>query len=179
MKTKVYDVAIIGGGPGGYSAAFEAADYGLSVILFEKDMLGGTCLNRGCVPTKYLAHVSELNMEMSRAADYGLDIKDSKINFHITQQKNYAIVEELRNGLSQSMAECGINIVNGDAALVDKNLIVCDGVSYEAENVIIASGSKPVRLSGHMLTSDEVLKLEKIPHSILIVGGGYHSSRVS
>lgn len=168
----IYDVAVIGGGPGGYAAAFEAVRYGLSTILFEKELVGGTCLNRGCVPTKYLAHVAKLGMELSHAAGYGLDIQYRGIDFRMTQQKNHAIVEELRNGLSQKLADCNVAIVNGEASLIDKNLILCGNVPYETRNVIIASGSRPIRLREHMLTSDEVLKLDKIPASVSIIGGG-------
>ncbi len=153
----IYDVAVIGGGPGGYAAAFEAVRYGLSTILFEKELVGGTCLNRGCVPTKYLAHVAKLGMELSHATGYGLDIQYRGIDFRMTQQKNHAIVEELRNGLSQKLADCNVAIVNGEASLIDKNLILCGNVPYETRNVIIASGSRPIRLREHMLTSDEVL----------------------
>lgn len=89
----------------------------------------------------------------------------------MTQQKNHAIVEELRNGLSQKLADCNVAIVNGEASLIDKNLILCGNVPYETRNVIIASGSRPIRLREHMLTSDEVLKLDKIPASMSIIGG--------
>lgn len=168
----IYDVAIIGGGPGGYAAAFEAVRSGLSAILFEKELMGGTCLNRGCVPTKYLAHVSTLCTELSHAAEYGLNAQYSGIDFRMTQQKNHAIVGELRNGLAQKLSDCGVTIVNGEASLLDKDSILCGNVLYQTQNVIIASGSGPVRLTGHMLTSDEVLKLDRIPNSMSIIGGG-------
>lgn len=170
----IYDVAVIGGGPGGYAAAFEAVRYGLSTVLFEKGLLGGTCLNRGCVPTKYLAHVSALCTEFANAAEYGLDTRYSTIDFRVTQQKNHAIAWELRNGLALKLADCGVTIVHGEASLSDKNLILCENVPYHTRNVIIASGSEPVRLKGHMLTSDEVLELGQIPASMSIIGGGVY-----
>ncbi len=173
----IYDVAIIGGGPGGYAAAFEAVRSGLSAILFEKELLGGTCLNRGCVPTKYLAHVSTLCTELLHAGEYGLNAQYSGIDFRMTQQKNHAIVGELRNGLAQKLSDCGVSIVNGEASLLDKDSILCGNVLYQTQNVIIASGSEPVRLTGHMLTSDEVLKLDRIPNSMSIIGGGWYSCR--
>ena len=111
----MYDVAIIGGGPGGYTAALRARNYGLSVVLFEHNEMGGTCLNRGCVPTKYLAHVAEINRQLSELGTYGIEAESNNINFRQTQKKNYEIVSNLRNSLSEQMISCGIEIVCGSS----------------------------------------------------------------
>ncbi|RGE08468.1 FAD-dependent oxidoreductase [Lachnospiraceae bacterium OF11-28] len=169
----MYDVAIIGGGPGGYTAALRARNYGLSVVLFEHNEMGGTCLNRGCVPTKYLAHVAEINRQLSELGTYGIEAESNNINFRQTQKKNYEIVSNLRNSLSEQMISCGIEIVCGRAELQADKTIVCSGTSYYAQNIIVATGSMPkMRLSDNVLTSNEALMLKKIPTSVSIIGGG-------
>lgn len=168
----IYDVAVVGGGPGGYTAALEAVRYGLSAVLFEKDRLGGTCLNVGCVPTKYLAHVSELRRRALHAGEYGLDLPNVGLDFTRTQQRNTEVIGQLRDGLHQRLAESGVELVFGEAELAGKEQIQCGGMRYEARNVILATGSQAVRFGKNMLVSDEVLALTRVPDSLAIVGGG-------
>ena len=169
----IYDVAIIGGGPGGYTAAFRAREQGLSVILFEYDRIGGTCLNRGCVPTKYLAHVAELNRQLSEMNVYGIQVERGNIDFQQTQMRNYEIVSTLREGLSEQMEAAGIEIVRGNARLNKDKTLSCNGQFYQALDFIIATGSVPNTAIGkNAITSNEALIIEKIPASVSIIGGG-------
>ena len=169
----IYDVAIIGGGPGGYTAAFRAREYGLSVILFEKAEIGGTCLNRGCVPTKYLAHVAEMNMQLLDMKTYGIQVENKGIDFQQTQCRNYEIVSTLREGLSEQLLLEKIEVVFGTAKVNGNKSIICNGLNYEANNIIIATGSIPAHIKGKKsITSNEALVLDEIPASVSIIGGG-------
>ncbi len=168
----MFDIAIIGAGPVGYSAAFEAIRYGFSVVLFESDSIGGTCLNRGCIPTKYLLHVARQYNDAIHADD-GLLFGNLKIDFSVTKSKMEEIIASLRNGLSDKLKKSGIEIINGNAAIKECGVIECGGKVYNAKNMIIASGSipQPSMLKGG-LSSDDILKLEEIPQKLHIIGGG-------
>jgi len=168
-----YDLAIIGGGPGGYSAAFEAVKSGLKVILFEKDLLGGTCLNRGCVPTKYLSHVAEKISEFKELQKYGIEIDNVSFNPVLMQTKNYEIVGKLRDGLHQRLQQEKVIIIHAQAQIISPNCVMADGISYSVQNIIIATGasSKPPFIEG-AVTTDILLKLEYIPERLRIIGGG-------
>ena len=155
-----YDVAVIGGGPGGYTAAEKAAKKGLSVILFEKDLLGGTCLNRGCIPTKALLHEAE----DADCCDPG---GPSWRQLH--QRKN-EVIETLRKGIEGLMKSCKVEVIQGEAKVMGKTgdscAISCNGETYEAGNLIIAVGAAPSLppipgkdLEG-VFTSDDLLENE-------------------
>lgn len=170
----IYDIAIIGGGPGGYSAAFEAVRYHMSVVLFEKDRLGGTCLNRGCIPTKYLGYVAGMVRDIKKSTEYGIDTSFNGISVSSLQKKNESIMSDLRDGLNERLIGEGVDIIHGLAELVDAHNVVCDGRTYEFGNVIIATGSKTYddMINPYAITSDEVLSLDHIPDSVSILGGG-------
>ncbi len=158
-----YDIAIIGGGPGGYTAADEAAARGMSVVLFEADKLGGTCLNRGCIPTKALLH--ETASGICDAAEL--------------RARRDEVVGTLRDGVAKLMKSRKVEVVTGRASVVSAGHVSCDGKDYEAENIIIACGSSPAvpPIEGADLpgvyTSDHLLEGDS-PElgSIVIVGGG-------
>lgn len=168
----IYDLAIIGGGPAGYSAAFESAKLGLSTLIFEGRDLGGTCLNRGCVPTKFYSHVAEL---FSRTAERSLGISaNSALDFPVARQRCDEIVTELREGLRKRLLSQKIELVDEAAEMLDGNhLRRRGGVVIETKNILIATGSLPAPppVAG-ALTSDEMLRLETVPKSVGILGAG-------
>lgn len=166
----MYDLAIIGSGPAGYSAAFEAIRHKMSVILFERDLLGGTCLNRGCVPTKYLLHVARKYYEAERNND-GIEFQSIKLDY--TKTKMQEIIKGLRYGLDNNLRKSGVKLILGDANLKSQNVINCDGIDYSAKNIIIATGTipgSPIIKSGK--SSSDILNLDFVPKKLHIVGGG-------
>ena len=169
----MYDLAVIGGGPAGYSAALEGISLGLSVILFEKDLLGGTCLNRGCVPTKHLAHTADLYTQMKISDIYGISAEDVTVDFETVMKRKQDIVLRLRNGLEQMMLQKKIEIVSGEAKIIQTGKIFCSGRVYETANILIATGSSPAdSLINGAITSNELLELDYIPKTLTILGGG-------
>lgn len=175
---QTYDLGIIGGGPAGYTAALHAGAKGQKVILFEKDLIGGTCLNRGCIPTKAVLHSAEVYEEMKEAQCLGLKAENISFDFAEVVERKNKIVEKLRKGLELSLKNSKIEIVNAYAKPVSLNQIEADGKIYECKKVILASGSKPKELKGikydgeFVLSSDDVLNLQKLPESIAIIGSG-------
>ena len=169
----MYKIAIIGGGPAGYTAAFEAVKYGFDVVLFEMDKMGGTCLNRGCVPTKYLSHVAELVKNIIEAERYGINIETTTVDYEKTVIESEKIVTKLREDLENNLLQNRINIVKGKAELLDRNHISCNGDIYEAQNIVIATGSESVdKLFPESINTDELLNLRSLPKKLIILGGG-------
>ena len=169
----MYKIAIIGGGPAGYSAAFEAVKYGFDVVLFEMDKMGGTCLNRGCVPTKYLSHVAELVKNIIEAERYGINMETTTVDYEKTVIESEKIVTKLREDLENNLLQNRINIVKGKAELLDRNHISCNGDIYEAQNIVIATGSESVdKLFPESINTDELLNLRSLPKKLIILGGG-------
>lgn len=162
------DLIIIGAGPGGYETAIEAAHTGLSVTLIEAKHLGGTCLNEGCIPTKCLAHSAEL-MEMTEQRNVSL--------LEVIERKN-AVVKKLVDGIVSLMKTPEITLVEGVASLINEHEVRVGGDSYEANNIIIATGatSKFLQIEGAhssgVITSTEMLNLPSVPQRLCIIGGG-------
>lgn len=168
-----FDLAILGGGPAGYSAAFEAVRYNMSVILFERDAMGGTCLNRGCVPTKYLSHMARKYHEFRICENDGLSFQSLMLEFDKTRIRMGGIISSLRSGLEDKLNKDGINVISGDAEIMDRNLVICNGCKYEAKNILIATGSAPIApVVPGAITSDDILEIDKIPNRLHIIGGG-------
>lgn len=169
----IYDLVIIGGGPAGYSAALEAVKYGLSVILFEKEQLGGTCLNKGCVPTKILTHSAEIYSQIRNSSKYGIASENAKIDFSVTTKQMNGIVEQLRDNLRTLLQQKKIEIVAGRAGIKDPHTVECQNTRYVTKNILIATGSEAAEpLLKESFGSDETLRLERIPNKIKIIGGG-------
>lgn len=169
----MYKIAIIGGGPAGYSAAFEAVRYGFSVLLFEMDKLGGTCLNRGCVPTKYLSHVAELYSNINESKRYGIGVELTGLDYEKTVDESENIVSKLREDLENNLLQNKVSIVRGEAKLLDATHISCNGEVFEAEHIIIATGSKNTdKPFTECINTDELLSLKHLPDKLIILGGG-------
>lgn len=177
-------IAIIGAGPGGYVAAIRAAQLGADVYLIENRDVGGTCLNRGCIPTKTYFRNAEIMSSLKRANEFGITVDGYKLDGKALQERKQNVVNNLVTGIEKLISSYkNIEFIAGTAALKDKNTVAVelkDGGNreVEADNIIIATGSYPqmtetkgVDLDG-VITSDELLALDHIPETLIVVGGG-------
>lgn len=179
-----FDLGIIGGGPAGYTAAFQARSKRLSVVLFEKDKVGGVCLNRGCIPTKAILHSAELYEEMKSATELGITAENLSFDYSKVVERKDKIVEKLRKSLELSLKNSGIVVVNAEAKIPShtmkngENQVFANGEIYECKKIITATGSKPRDFDGlrfdhkFILSSDDILNLKTLPKSIVIIGSG-------
>jgi dihydrolipoamide dehydrogenase len=173
-------IIIVGGGVGGYTAAIRAAQLGAHVVLIEKDSLGGTCLNRGCIPTKALMQSAAVHSLAKKAAAFGVRIDQVSLDFHLAMSWKDATVERMVGGVGSLMRKNKIEVIKGTGTLVDSRTvrIVETEQCIEGDNVIIATGSKPSRprIEGAdepgVMTSDDALAMGQLPQSLLIIGGG-------
>lgn len=179
-----FDLGIIGGGPAGYTAAFQARSKGLSVVLFEKDKVGGVCLNRGCIPTKAILHSAELYEEMKSATELGITAENLSFDYSKVVERKDKIVEKLRKSLELSLKNSGVVVVNAEAKIPShtmkngENQVFANEEIYECKKIITATGSKPRDFDGlrfdhkFILSSDDILNLKTLPKSIVIIGSG-------
>ena len=176
-----YDIGIIGGGPGGYVAAIRAAQLGGTVCLIERDEWGGTCLNRGCIPTKTLFSIAHLAEQVQNTP--ALNTQKMTVDYSQTLTHKTEVIEKLKGGISQLLKANKIQTLIGNASLSDKNTIVVDKTDGTSEqikvnNVIIATGSEPADPpvfeidETDVLTTTGILNLTELPESLIIVGGG-------
>jgi dihydrolipoamide dehydrogenase len=170
---------IIGCGPGGYATAEYAAKAGMIVTVFEKAEAGGTCLNRGCIPTKVYCHAAMLVLDNAKAGEWGLwQAAQPAIDFAKLHAHKDAVVGQLREGVETLMRQPGITLVRGAARLKDAHTVTCDGQDYTADNILIATGSHPVmpRVEGidhsKVVDSTGLLALDKLPKHLIIIGAG-------
>ncbi|MDP1508783.1 dihydrolipoyl dehydrogenase [Paenibacillus sp. CMAA1739] len=184
------DVAILGGGTGGYVAAIRAAQLGKEVVIIEKDKLGGTCLHRGCIPSKALLRSAEVYATIKESAQYGIETSGAQLVFPKVQERKEAIVEQLHQGVQFLMRKNKITVLSGKGRVIGPSIFSpkSGAVAVELEDgemetvvpahLIIATGSRPRVLPGlepdgeFILSSDEALTMEKLPASLIIVGGG-------
>ena len=177
-----FDLVVIGGGPGGYSAALYAASAGLSVALVEKDKLGGTCLNRGCIPAKAFLETAAVHRHVQHAADFGIESSSPQVRFEVTQARKRKIVEGLVGGIGAMCKARKVTVLNGEGSLRPGRRVDVrheDGSTSEitGDHVLLAAGSVPRTIPGFepggpIMTSDEVLELETVPQRIAVIGGG-------
>jgi dihydrolipoamide dehydrogenase len=188
--TKSYDIVVLGGGIGGYTAAIRAAQLGKSVAIVEKGKLGGTCLHSGCIPSKALLRSAEVFSTMQHSEDYGIEASNISLNFFKVQERKMKIVDQLHKGVQYLMKKNKIEVIEGVGRIIGPSIfspksgaIAVELANGEIEtllsqNLIIATGSRPRTLAGleidgkFIMTSDEALKLEALPKSIIIIGGG-------
>ncbi len=178
-----FDIVVIGGGPGGYVGAIRAAQLGAKVALIEKDALGGTCLNRGCIPTKALYYSAKTISTIKKAAEFGVTIGEVVFDIAKAVERKDDVVKKLVGGVGQLLKGNGVTVINGTGSIeaigkvkVEKK----DGTTevIGAKNIIIATGSEPAMIPAfkidreNVITSTEALNLKKLPKSILIIGGG-------
>ena len=174
----MYDTAIIGGGPGGYTCAIRAAQLGATVCLIEKNGLGGTCTQRGCIPTKYLHSLGDIIRRTDSARKSGINAT-VQINYSHVKSKMFATVSRLASGIKKLLESNGVELIHGEAQIQSPNKININNHSLvETRNIVIATGSSPVCMPGYqfgeqILSTTSVLELDQLPKSITIIGGGY------
>lgn len=174
-----YDLIVIGAGPGGYVAAIRAAQLGLKTAVAERAEVGGTCLNRGCIPTKTLMHSANLYREIGEAGKMGVNVTSAEADFKAMHARKAQVVEQLRGGVAQLLKGNGIDVLEGEAAFASPESITVSGETYTARNFIIATGSKPAvpPIPGadlpNVVTSDEMLDTDSCDYKeLVIIGGG-------
>lgn len=170
-----FENIIIGAGPGGYELAAALARRGESVLIIEKNKLGGTCLNCGCIPTKCLAASASVAETVNKAASFGISADPAKVDAPAVFERMHRIVDNLRNGVKQELSKC--TVCEGEAILSSQNTVKVNDEEYQAtKRMVIATGSKPslLPIEGAELavTSDDVLRMDFVPNSIVIIGGG-------
>ncbi|WP_087971628.1 dihydrolipoyl dehydrogenase [Oceanobacillus rekensis] len=189
--TKEYDLVILGGGTGGYVAAIRASQLGMQVAIVEKGRLGGTCLHRGCIPSKTLLRSAEVFRQTLKAAEFGVETDNVSLNFTKVQERKAAIVETLYKGVKGLMKKGKIDVYEGFGRILGPSIFspMPGTISIEYENgeentmivpknVLIATGSRPKSLPGleidgqFVMSSDDALQMDELPGSMLIVGGG-------
>lgn len=172
------DLLIIGAGPGGYETALSAARQGKSVVLFNGDRLGGTCLNEGCIPTKCLCRNAEIVSLFKEGEKFGVDDFTFSVDYNKILERKKQVVETLRSGVETLLSQAKVTVVNAMASFKNAKTLIADGIEYEGERIIIATGSvsKSLPIPGHdlecVMDSTSILNLEYIPAQLTIIGGG-------
>lgn len=177
MTTTPVDIAVLGGGPAGYATAIRATQLGLSVTLIEHDKVGGTCLHRGCVPTKALLHAAEIADGARQANHFGIAATFAGVDVDRLHSFKNTIVARLHKGLEGLISSRGITVVNGTGEVSGPNTLRVADQTVHAETIVLATGSTPrllpgIDLSERVLTSDQALQLGFVPESAVVLGGG-------
>ncbi|MBA9006697.1 dihydrolipoyl dehydrogenase [Thermomonospora cellulosilytica] len=173
-----FDIVVLGGGSGGYACALRAAELGMSVALIERDTLGGTCLNRGCIPTKALLHAAEVADTAREAAAFGVKATYEGVDVPGVQAYKDKVVSTTVKGLTGLIKSKGITIVQGEGRLAGPTAVRVGDEVYEGRHIVLATGSRPRSLPGldidgeRVISSDHALKLDRVPASVVVLGGG-------
>ena len=177
-QVDLVDLVILGGGSGGYAAALRAAELGMTVVMVEKDKVGGTCLHRGCIPTKALLHSAETVDIIKEAAQFGVNGTFESVDITAVNAYKGKVVDGLYKGLTGLVASRKIEVVQGTGRLVSPTAVEVDGRRIEARHVLLATGSVPRSIPGleldgvQVITSDDALGMDRIPASVVILGAG-------
>jgi dihydrolipoamide dehydrogenase len=176
------DIAVIGGGPGGYVAAIRAAQLGAKVLLVEKDQLGGVCLNRGCIPTKTLLKSAEKWRDLTHCSEFGLKAEQISFDYHAVHARKDQVVAQMRKGILQLVKSNAIDLKTGIAKLTTSDQLCVSTTGgeehYAANKIIVATGSEPMALPGpggdlaDVINSDQLLALTEVPKSLVVIGAG-------
>ena len=179
MADQQYDVVVIGSGPGGYVAGIRAGQLGLKVAVIEKDpFLGGTCLHRGCIPTKSLLENADIWQKIQKSKEFGITVGDVKLDWSVVQTRKQSVVDQNAKGIEFLFKKHKVDRITGFGKLVDKNTIDVDGNKISTKNVILAMGSVPrdlphIKADGkRIINSDHILKITEVPKSMLVIGAG-------
>ncbi len=174
---QVYDIVVLGGGSGGYATAFRAAELGLSVALIEKDKLGGTCLHRGCIPTKALLHAAEVADSAREGAQFGVRTTLEGIDMSGVNSYKDGIVNRLYKGLQGLAKAHQVTQISGEGRLTAPDTVTVGGQQVRGRHIVLATGSYArslpgLDIGGRILTSDQALNLDFVPKSVIVLGGG-------
>ena len=179
MSEKVYDAAVIGGGPAGYVAAIRAAQLGGQVVLFEQDTVGGTCLNRGCIPTKSYLKTAETIHQIKNSPSRGiLNVSEPAVDMKQVVACKDAVVRQLTNGVGGLLRSNGVDVIKSHASLSGEHTIEYADGTCQAKSIILCGGSKAVKIpipgidNPNVLTSTEILELKELPARLTVIGGG-------
>src|SRR4051812_28706359 len=179
LADQPYDVVVIGSGPGGYVAGIRAGQLGLRVAVVEKDpFLGGTCLHRGCIPTKALLENADIWQKIQKAKEFGITVGDVRIDWSAVQTRRQGVVDQNAKGIEFLFKKNKVERITGFAKVIDRNTVDVDGKQLKTKNIILAMGSVPrdlphIKSDGkRIINSDHILKLEQIPKSMLVIGAG-------
>jgi len=173
----MYDAVIIGAGPGGYVCAIELSKLGGKVCIVEKNGFGGTCTQRGCIPTKYLHSVGDFVRKASMSKSYGINSKID-LDYKILKSKMFTTVSKLASGIKLLLKDNGVEIVEGEAKIISSNKVKVGSKILETKNIVIATGSTPISMTDYdskekILSTDTFWSLEELPKSIAVIGGSY------
>jgi len=176
VSETVYDIVVLGGGSGGYATALRGAQLGMTVALIEADKVGGTCLHKGCIPTKALLHAAEVADLTRESAQFGVNATLHGIDMAKVNEYKDQVVGKLHKGLQGLVGHHNITYVAGWGTLVSQDTVEVDGVRYRGRNVVLASGSFArtlgIEIGGRVMTSDQALQMDWIPSSAIVLGGG-------
>ena len=173
-----FDLVVLGGGSGGYAAALRGAQLGLNVALIEADKLGGTCLHRGCIPTKALLHAGEIADGARDASHFGINATFNSIDMSGVNSYKDGVINKLHKGLQGLVKSRNITYIEGHGKLVSKDSVEVNGTKYTGKNIVLATGSYAKTLPGldvdgkRVITSDHAMKMEYVPKSVIVLGGG-------
>jgi len=173
----MYDAVIIGAGPGGYVCAIELSKLGGKVCIVEKNGFGGTCTQRGCIPTKYLHSIGDFVRKASMSKSYGINSKID-LDYKILKSKMFTTVSKLASGIKLLLKDNGVEIVEGEAKIISSNKVKVGSKILETKNIVIATGSTPISMTDYdskekILSTDTFWSMEELPKSIAVIGGSY------
>lgn len=176
MANHEFDLVILGSGSGGYAAALRAAQLGMNVALIERDKLGGTCLHRGCIPTKALLHSAEVADVTKEAGHFGVNATFQSIDMTAVNRYRDSIIDKLYKGLTGLVSSKNITFVTGEGRLTGPKTVTVGADSFTGKNVVLATGSVTktlgIEIGGRVITSDQALQMDWIPNKVAILGGG-------
>lgn len=176
VNERSYDVIVVGGGPGGYTAAISAAKEGLSVLLFEGEYIGGTCLNVGCIPTKYLLDKAAALEKIRALTDLHILKEAGLFSFEKIQTGREAVVKKLTGGVEYLLKANKVTVIKKFAQVKAAGGVVCDGVAYTGKDIIIATGAVPSSIpipgAEYTITSTSALAMKQVPEKLVVIGGG-------
>ncbi|MDO5495616.1 MAG: dihydrolipoyl dehydrogenase [bacterium] len=172
-----YDLVILGGGSGGYAAALRGAQLGLKIALIEADKVGGTCLHRGCIPTKALLHAAELAESVHEAGSMGINLQLGGVDMAKVNEYKDGVIERLYKGLQGLVKQRKVDYIEGWGTLTAKDTITVDGTEYRGKNILLASGSYSktipgLTIEGRVITSEQALQMDWVPERAVVLGGG-------